>query len=144
MSGSERLQRFVHLVECGGGDRLHSGILDLPSASRLRDQEHSCCRNRKGLSAIRTCTDSNLDGRMPVRSLLVVNYCGPGFTNRQRGWRYSMSDDAKIRIELERIERTTYLVTDQQSKSELEAYSDDLRRSLAVAQKSMWAFKFVI
>jgi hypothetical protein len=55
-----------------------------------------------------------------------------------------MSDDAKIRIELERIERTTYLVTDQQSKSALEAYSDDLRRSLAVAQKSMWEFKFVI
>jgi len=51
MSGSERLQRFVHLVECGGGDRLHSGILDLPSASRLRDQEHSCCRNRKGLGS---------------------------------------------------------------------------------------------
>ena len=55
-----------------------------------------------------------------------------------------MSDDAKIRIELERIERTTYLVTDQQSKSALQAYADDLRRSLAVAQKSMWEFKVVI
>lgn len=144
MSGSERLQRFVHLVWCGGGDRLHSGILGLPSTSYLRDQEHPCCRNRKGLSAIRKCTDANLDGRMPVRSLLVVNYCSPGFTNRQRGWRYSLSDYAKIRIELERIERTTYLVTDQQSKGALLAYADDLRRSLAVAQKSMWEFKFVI
>jgi hypothetical protein len=77
MSGSERLQRFVHLVGCGGGDRLHSRILGLLSASHLRDQEHPCCRNRPGLSAIRTCTDANLGDRMPVRSLLGRRLISP-------------------------------------------------------------------
>jgi hypothetical protein len=55
-----------------------------------------------------------------------------------------MSDDAKIQIELERVERATYLVTDQQSKRALAAYADDLRRSLAVAQKGMWRFELSI
>ena len=55
-----------------------------------------------------------------------------------------MFDHANIRHELERIERATHLVTDQQSKSALAAYADDLRRSLVLAQKSTWQFKFVI
>ena len=81
---------------------------------------------------------------MSAPSLLIVNCWNAGFADRQRGWRYRMSDDAKIQIELERVERATYLVTDQQSKRALAAYADDLRRSLAVAQKGMWRFELSI